>query len=92
MLAPLSLLTALLLGTPTLSWGTLGAGGLSGIGGSISGLGANNATPVLGPVADLVVTNGNISPDGFERAVVLAGGQFPSPLILAEKVRLWLFT
>ncbi|KAI0751805.1 laccase 1 [Daedaleopsis nitida] len=39
----------------------------------------------IGPVADLVISNANISPDGFERAAVLAGGTFPGVLITGQK-------
>ncbi|OCH84564.1 laccase 2 [Obba rivulosa] len=35
----------------------------------------------IGPVTDLTITDASISPDGFERAAVLAGGTFPGPLI-----------
>ncbi|KAI0807084.1 phenoloxidase [Fomes fomentarius] len=38
----------------------------------------------IGPVTDLVVANANISPDGLERAAVLAGGTFPGPLITGK--------
>ncbi|TBU28930.1 laccase [Dichomitus squalens] len=39
----------------------------------------------IGPVTDLTVANANISPDGYERAAVLAGGSFPGPLITGRK-------
>nr|AAO38869.1 laccase [Rigidoporus microporus] len=39
----------------------------------------------IGPVADLHISNANISPDGFTRAAVLAGGSFPGPLITGNK-------
>ncbi|RPD57148.1 Cu-oxidase-domain-containing protein [Lentinus tigrinus ALCF2SS1-7] len=35
----------------------------------------------IGPVADLTVTNANISPDGFERAAIVVNNVFPAPLI-----------
>nr|5E9N_A Chain A, Laccase 2 [Steccherinum murashkinskyi] len=35
----------------------------------------------IGPVTDLHITNANISPDGFSRPAVLAGGTFPGPTI-----------
>ncbi|KAI0747845.1 laccase [Daedaleopsis nitida] len=38
----------------------------------------------IGPVTDLVISNANVSPDGFERAAVLAGGTFPGPLIAGK--------
>lgn len=57
---------------------------------------------VLGPVAQLNIVNKVIAPDGFPRSLscvdlayrlvltssrtVLAGGTFPGPLIIAEKV------
>ena len=40
----------------------------------------------IGPTADLTVTNGDISPDGFSRAAVLVNGVFPSPLITGNMV------
>ncbi|OBZ73717.1 Laccase [Grifola frondosa] len=39
----------------------------------------------VGPVTDLSIVNDNISPDGFTRAAVLAGGTFPGTLIKANK-------
>lgn len=42
----------------------------------------------IGPVADLHITNANISPDGHSRSAILAGGSYPGPLIKANKVRL----
>ena len=39
----------------------------------------------IGPVADLTISNANISPDGYERAAVLAGETFPGPLITGQK-------
>ncbi|ETW84726.1 laccse sensu stricto [Heterobasidion irregulare TC 32-1] len=39
----------------------------------------------IGPVADLHIVNKNISPDGFSRDTVLAGGTFPGPLITANR-------
>ncbi|KAH9030422.1 laccase [Lactarius pseudohatsudake] len=39
----------------------------------------------IGPGATLKIVNDNISPDGFPRAVTLAGGTFPGPLIVGEK-------
>lgn len=40
---------------------------------------------VLGPSSQLLLTNGVVSPDGFARSAVLAGGSFPAPLIQAQK-------
>ena len=40
----------------------------------------------IGPVADLEISNVDISPDGFTRAAVLAGGTFPGPLIRGNMV------
>ncbi|KAG1861684.1 laccase [Suillus subluteus] len=39
----------------------------------------------IGPVSDLLVANGNVSPDGFPRTAVLAGGTHPGPTIMAQK-------
>ncbi|KAI0692982.1 phenoloxidase [Cerioporus squamosus] len=44
-----------------------------------------NSFAAIGPVTDLTISNGNISPDGYERAAVLAGGSFPGPLITGQK-------
>ncbi|KAJ7625705.1 laccase [Roridomyces roridus] len=43
------------------------------------------AATVLGPVANLPIVNKVIAPDGYKRSAVLAGGQFPGPLISANK-------
>ncbi|KAJ7097240.1 laccase [Mycena belliarum] len=40
---------------------------------------------VIGPVARLPIVNRHISPDGFNRSAVLAGGIFPGPLIRGRK-------
>ncbi|KAI6145124.1 laccase [Pisolithus tinctorius] len=40
---------------------------------------------VLGPSSQVFLTNGVVSPDGFARSAVLAGGSFPAPLIQAQK-------
>ena len=40
----------------------------------------------IGPVADLPIVNKDIAPDCFSRAAVLAGGTFPGPLIIGDKV------
>ncbi|KAG5735391.1 Laccase-4 [Termitomyces sp. T112] len=39
----------------------------------------------IGPVADLVVKNAFIAPDGYNRSGVLAGGVFPGPVITGKK-------
>jgi iron transport multicopper oxidase len=39
----------------------------------------------IGPGATLPIVNTNISPDGFTRAVTLAGDTFPGPLIVGQK-------
>ncbi|THH32839.1 hypothetical protein EUX98_g1349 [Antrodiella citrinella] len=39
----------------------------------------------VGPVTQLQITNANISPDGFSRPAVLAGGTFPGSVISGNK-------
>ncbi|KAK7026442.1 laccase, multicopper oxidase, benzenediol:oxygen oxidorectuctase [Paramarasmius palmivorus] len=39
----------------------------------------------IGPEADLVISNGVVSPDGFSRSAVLAGGNTIGPLIVGNK-------
>nr|AYO51536.1 laccase [Lignosus rhinocerotis] len=39
----------------------------------------------IGPVADLTISNAEISPDGFSRAAVVMNDQFPGPLISGNK-------
>ncbi|KAG2057732.1 laccase [Suillus hirtellus] len=39
----------------------------------------------IGPVSELVIANGIVSPDGFTRSGVLAGGTHPGPTIVAQK-------
>ncbi|KAG0701905.1 laccase [Suillus ampliporus] len=39
----------------------------------------------IGPVADLVVANAQVSPDGFTKSAVLAGGTLPGPTITGQK-------
>ncbi|KAJ7159659.1 laccase 2 precursor [Mycena filopes] len=39
----------------------------------------------IGPTADLQIVNKRLSPDGYSRSTVLAGGTFPGPLIKANK-------
>ncbi len=41
----------------------------------------------IGPVADLTISNANISPDGFTRSAVVVNNQFPGPLVTGNKVR-----
>ncbi|KAF5379393.1 hypothetical protein D9615_006644 [Tricholomella constricta] len=43
------------------------------------------AANAIGPVSDLVISNKVISPDGFARSAVLAGGVFPGTPIIAKK-------
>ena len=38
------------------------------------------------PVADLVLTNAQVSPDGFPRDAVVVNGAMPAPLITGQKV------
>ncbi|KAG1816897.1 laccase [Suillus variegatus] len=40
---------------------------------------------IIGPVSDLVVANGIVSPDGFTRSAVLAGDTHPGPTIVSQK-------
>ncbi|KZP20931.1 multicopper oxidase [Athelia psychrophila] len=47
--------------------------------------GLRGVRAAIGPVADLVIANAIIGPDGFNRSTVLAGGTFPGPLITANK-------
>ncbi|KAG6816536.1 hypothetical protein H0H93_007984 [Arthromyces matolae] len=39
----------------------------------------------IGPIADLVISNKEIAPDGFQRQSTLAGGTFPGPVIVGNK-------
>ena len=41
----------------------------------------------IGPVADMTISNADVSPDGFSRAAVLVNGVFPGPLITGNMVR-----
>ncbi|KAJ7740464.1 yellow laccase [Mycena maculata] len=45
----------------------------------------SGAYAAIGPVAPLTIVNKVISPDGFTRNSVLAGGTFPGPLIQGNK-------
>ena len=40
----------------------------------------------IGPIADLTISDADVSPDGFTRAAVVMNGQFPGPLITGNKV------
>jgi iron transport multicopper oxidase len=40
----------------------------------------------IGPSASISIVNKVISPDGFPRSAVLAGGTFPGPVIRGKKV------
>lgn len=46
---------------------------------------ALNTLAAIGPVTDLTISNANISPDGFQRAAVVANGEAPGPLITGNK-------
>nr|AAW28939.1 laccase D [Trametes sp. 420] len=46
---------------------------------------ANRAVAAIGPVADLTISNADVSPDGFTRAAVVMNGQTPGPLITGNK-------
>ncbi|KIK92618.1 laccase [Paxillus rubicundulus Ve08.2h10] len=39
----------------------------------------------IGPAADLPIVNGVVSPDGFLKSAVLAGGTLPGPVIAGQK-------
>lgn len=47
---------------------------------------ASSVSASIGPVATLNIVNSDIAPDGFLRSTVLAGGTFPGPLIVGDKV------
>ena len=48
------------------------------------------ALAAIGPTATLTISDASVTPDGYARAAVLAGGTFPGPLIQGNKVRyLW---
>ena len=44
------------------------------------------AFAAIGPVADLVISNKDVSPDGFTRGAVVAGDSTIGPLIVGNKV------
>lgn len=46
------------------------------------------ASAAIGPVADLTISNADITPDGFTRAAVVMNGQMPGPLITGNMVSL----
>jgi iron transport multicopper oxidase len=46
---------------------------------------SRGVSAAIGPNATLPIVNANISPDGFCRAVTLAGDTFPGPLIVGHK-------
>lgn len=46
----------------------------------------NGVRAATGPVTDLHVVNRNVSPDGYSRPAVLAGGTFPGPVLKGNKV------
>lgn len=45
----------------------------------------NPRSNTLGSKANLIISNGIVSPDGFTRSATLAGGTFPGPIIAAKK-------
>ena len=47
---------------------------------------AHSATASVGPVTDLTISDGNVTPDGYTRAAVLVNGQTPGPLVVGNKV------
>ena len=49
---------------------------------------ADFVVAAIGPVADLTISNADISPDGFTRAAIVMNDQFPGPLISGSKVRI----
>ena len=47
---------------------------------------AASAYAGIGPIADLVIANAAISPDGFTRDAIVVNDVYPSPLITGKKV------
>ena len=47
---------------------------------------AASAYAAIGPVANLVISNADITPGGFTRAAVVVNGAFPPPLLTGYKV------
>ena len=45
------------------------------------------ANAAIGPVTDLHIVNKDHAPDGVMRPTILAGGTFPGPLIVGNKVK-----
>ncbi|KAK7045822.1 laccase, multicopper oxidase, benzenediol:oxygen oxidorectuctase [Paramarasmius palmivorus] len=45
----------------------------------------HHSLAAIGPVADLVISNQDVSPDGFTRGAVVAGGSTIGPLIVGNK-------
>ncbi|KAF9259972.1 laccase [Marasmius fiardii PR-910] len=52
---------------------------------SLSFIGSSVYASTIGSIADLPIVNAQISPDGFARSAVLAGGTFPGPVITGQK-------
>lgn len=46
---------------------------------------STGATASVGPDVNLKITNKDITPDGFQRPAILAGGTFPGPIIAGTK-------
>ncbi|KAH7881961.1 laccase [Phlebopus sp. FC_14] len=46
---------------------------------------ASTSQAAIGPVAELPITNADVSPDGFTKSAVLAGGTLPGPVIMGQK-------
>ncbi|KAH8102709.1 laccase [Cristinia sonorae] len=46
---------------------------------------AMDTLAAIGPIAELHITDAVISPDGFKRPAVLAGGTFPGPVVKGNK-------
>ena len=41
---------------------------------------------MIGPVADMVISNADITPDGYTRAAVVVNGEMPGPIVSGNKV------
>jgi iron transport multicopper oxidase len=48
---------------------------------------SDGAFAAIGPVADLTISNANVSPDGFSRSATVVNGQIDGPLITGKKVK-----
>jgi iron transport multicopper oxidase len=46
------------------------------------------AVQVIGPVANLPISNKVLAPDGVSRNTIVAGGAFPGPIITGSPVRI----